>query len=44
MDEDPHKRPTAMEIIHRLEETESTDNSVSSGHALLLWQVRKIES
>lgn len=44
MDMDPDKRPTALEIIQRLDETESTDYSVSSGHAPPLWQVQQIES
>ncbi|XP_073363607.1 receptor like protein kinase S.2 isoform X2 [Aegilops tauschii subsp. strangulata] len=44
MDMDPDKRPTAFEIIQRLDETESTDYSVSSGHAPPLWQPGDEES
>lgn len=44
MDMDPNNRPTALEIIQRLDETESTDYSVSSAHAPLLWQPGDEES
>jgi hypothetical protein len=40
IDMDRYKRPTAVEIIHRLEETESPDYSGSSGPPTL-WQVRQ---
>jgi hypothetical protein len=38
VDRDPDKRPTAMEIIHRLEETESHIEAV------VCWQVHQLES
>nr|UKH47142.1 WTK protein [Aegilops sharonensis] len=44
MDIDPDKRPTALEIIQRLDETESANYSVSSGHATPLWQSGDEES
>jgi hypothetical protein len=44
IDMDRHKRPTAVEIIRRLEEIGSTDCSGSSGHAPTSWQVRRPES
>jgi hypothetical protein len=44
VDVDPSKRPTAMEIIHELEETQSPDYSGSSVHAPTIWEVRQLEN
>ncbi|XP_024311752.1 receptor like protein kinase S.2 isoform X1 [Brachypodium distachyon] len=44
MDADPDKRPNVWEIIKRLHETESLNNSATSGHGTPIWQSGDEES